>query len=74
MNISNWLPVTLTFSACLQNNHHHSPRFVRLSHDPHEHDFGFLTVRLLRRLGIAAPTGDGMRIPVDVHLQEVGLS
>ena len=25
MNIGEWLPVTITFSACLQNNHHHSP-------------------------------------------------
>ena len=26
MNIGDWLPVIGTFSACLQNNHHHSPR------------------------------------------------
>jgi hypothetical protein len=25
MNIGEWLPVTATFSACLQNNHHHYP-------------------------------------------------
>ena len=25
MNIGEWFPVTATFSACLQNNHHHSP-------------------------------------------------
>jgi stearoyl-CoA desaturase (delta-9 desaturase) len=74
MNISNWLPVTLTFSACLQNNHHHAPGFVRLSHDPREHDFGFTSVRLLRRLGIALPTRNGLRIPQGAPLQEVGLS
>jgi stearoyl-CoA desaturase (delta-9 desaturase) len=26
MNIGDWLPVMATFSACLQNNHHHSPK------------------------------------------------
>ena len=30
MNIGDWLPVTATFSACLQNNHHHYPQFFRL--------------------------------------------
>ena len=34
MNIGEWLPVTATFSACLQNNHHHYPQFFRLSHSP----------------------------------------
>ena len=33
MNIGEWLPVTATFSACLQNNHHHSPGLLRLSHE-----------------------------------------
>ena len=28
MNIGEWLPVTATFSACLQNNHHHYPSSV----------------------------------------------
>jgi fatty-acid desaturase len=31
MNIGEWLPVTATFSACLQNNHHHYPGLLRLS-------------------------------------------
>ncbi len=31
MNIGEWLPVTATFSACLQNNHHHYPGLVRAS-------------------------------------------
>ena len=35
MNIGEWLPVTATFSACLQNNHHHYPGLLRLSHEPH---------------------------------------
>ena len=41
MNIGEWLPVTATFSACLQNNHHHSPGLLRLSHEESEYDFGF---------------------------------
>src|SRR5438477_5039416 len=50
MNIGEWLPVTATFSACLQNNHHHYPgllrlRLLRLSHEESEYDFGFLTVK-----------------------------
>ena len=32
MNIGEWLPVMATFSACLQNNHHHYPHLLRLSH------------------------------------------
>jgi len=46
MNIGDWLPVTATFSACLQNNHHHYPDLLRLSHDESEYDFEFLTVKL----------------------------
>jgi fatty-acid desaturase len=45
MNIGEWLPVTATFSACLQNNHHHYPGLLRLSHDKSEYDFGFITVK-----------------------------
>ena len=45
MNIGEWLPVTATFSACLQNNHHHYPGLLRLSHHESEYDFGFLTVK-----------------------------
>jgi fatty-acid desaturase len=33
VNIGEWLPVTATFSACLQNNHHHYQTLLRLSHD-----------------------------------------
>ena len=48
MNIGEWLPVTATFSACLQNNHHHFPGFLRLSHHESEYDFGFEVVKGLR--------------------------
>ena len=74
MNIGNWIAVTLTFSACLQNNHHHAPRFVRLSHHRDEYDFGFLTVRLLRRLGLARPSPAGLEIPEGAKLSEVGIA
>ena len=51
MNIGEWFPVTATFSACLQNNHHHSPGLLRLSHDLSEYDFGFMTVKSMKNLG-----------------------
>jgi stearoyl-CoA desaturase (delta-9 desaturase) len=72
MNIGDWLPVTLTFSACLQNNHHHHPRFLRLSHDDSEYDFGFIIVRIIKRMGLVEATAAGLRRPKDVPLQEVG--
>jgi len=63
MNVGEFLPVTITFSACLQNNHHHSPRMLRLSHDESEYDFGFLTVRVMKALGLVQATPKGAEIP-----------
>jgi fatty-acid desaturase len=68
MNIGEWLPVTATFSACLQNNHHHYPGLLRLSHDESEYDFGFLTVKVLKNLGLVTATAKGEEIPRDVPL------
>jgi stearoyl-CoA desaturase (delta-9 desaturase) len=68
MNIGEWLPVTATFSACLQNNHHHYPSLLRLSHDDTEYDFGFTTVRWMKRLGLVEATPKGGAIPHDVPL------
>jgi stearoyl-CoA desaturase (delta-9 desaturase) len=68
MNIGEWLPVTATFSACLQNNHHHYPTLLRLSHDESEYDFGFLTIRLIRALGVVRATPLGARVPPDIAL------
>ena len=68
MNIDHWLPVWLSFSACLQNNHHHAPRFVRLSHDPREPDFGFTTVKWMRALGLARPNPAGLLVPEGANL------
>jgi stearoyl-CoA desaturase (delta-9 desaturase) len=73
MNISEWLPVMATFSACLQNNHHHAPRFLRTSHAPEEYDFGFLTVRAMKTLGLVKPTDGGARRPDGIPLREIGL-
>lgn len=73
MNIGDWLPVTVTFSACWQNNHHHHPHLLRLSHDPAEYDFGLLTVRVLKALGLVRPSRTGARIPSDVALKDLGL-
>jgi fatty-acid desaturase len=69
MNIGEWLPVTATFSACLQNNHHHYPGLLRLSHHKSEYDFGFITVKLMKSLGLVKATARGEDIPKDVPLE-----
>jgi fatty-acid desaturase len=69
MNIGDWLPVTATFSACLQNNHHHYPSLLRLSHDQAEYDFGFVTVKLMKDLGLVKATTRGELLPKDVPLE-----
>ena len=73
MNIGDWFPVTATFSACLQNNHHHYPQFLRLSHSPSEYDFGFQALRLMSRLRLVKPSHTGARLPAGLELEEVGL-
>jgi stearoyl-CoA desaturase (delta-9 desaturase) len=73
MNLCEWLPVTATFSACLQNNHHHYPSFLRTSHDAEQYDFGLITVRWLKKLGVVQPSRSGLRLPQGVTLSEAGL-
>jgi fatty-acid desaturase len=68
MNIGEWLPVTITFSACLQNNHHHSPGMLRLSHVESEYDFGFIAVKAMKAMGLVKATRTGLVIPKDVAL------
>lgn len=68
MNVGEWLPVTATFSACLQNNHHHYPGLLRLSHHESEYDFGFEVVRVLKALGLVQATSRGAEIPGEVPL------
>jgi len=68
MNIGDWLPVMATFSACLQNNHHHSPGLLRLSHEDSEYDFGFLTVKVMKALGLVRATTKGAEIPRECPL------
>ena len=68
MNIGDWLPVTATFSACLQNNHRHSPGLLRLSHDDSEYDLGFAAVRVMKRLGLVRATSTGAELPADIRL------
>jgi fatty-acid desaturase len=72
MNIGEWLPVTATFSACLQNNHHHYPGLLRMSHSDSEYDFGFLTIKLMKSLGLVEATEKGRRVPKDVPLSTLG--
>jgi len=71
MNIGEWLPVTMTFSACLQNNHHHAPGLLRLSHDDAEYDFGFTTVKAMKALGLVEATSTGVQVPREVPLAAV---
>ena len=68
MNIGEWLPVTATMSACLQNNHHHSPALLRLSHEEWEYDLGFTVVKAMKALGLVRATGRGATLPKDVPL------
>ena len=72
MNIGEWLPVTATFSACLQNNHHHYQTLLRLSHDESEYDFGFLTVKVMKSLGLVKATSRGQIVPADLPMRELG--
>jgi fatty-acid desaturase len=73
VNLSGWLAVTATFSACLHNNHHHTPQFLRLSHHPNEYDFGLWVLRGLRRLGVVRGSNTGRRVPAGVLVGVVGL-
>jgi len=72
MNLGEWLPVTASFSASLQNNHHHFPNFLRTSHDVAEYDFGLLTVRVMKAIGLVKPTPSGAQIPAGIGLKEIG--
>lgn len=73
MNLCEWLPVTATFSACLQNNHHHYPSFLRTSHDPDQFDFGLMTIRWFKKLGLVDTSPTGARLPQGVNLETTGL-
>lgn len=73
MNLGEWLPVTASFSASLQNNHHHFPRFLRTSHEETEYDFGFITVRAMKGLGLVEASSSGKQKPDGIPLREVGL-
>jgi fatty-acid desaturase len=73
MNIGDWLPVMATFSACWQNNHHHYAHLLRLTHAPGEFDFGYMTVRVMKSLGLVDASKTGTNKPDDVPLAEVTL-
>jgi fatty-acid desaturase len=52
----------------LQNNHHHSPTLLRLSHEESEYDLGFTAVKIMKALGLARATRRGAELPEDVPL------
>jgi fatty-acid desaturase len=72
MNLDEWLPVTASFSVSLQNNHHHHPHFLRTSHEATEYDFGFMTVRAMKAMGLVKAASFGAQKPEGISLQEVG--
>jgi stearoyl-CoA desaturase (delta-9 desaturase) len=72
VNIGDWLPVVATFSACLQNNHHHYPNFLRNSHTTEEFDFGLMTVRVMKKMGLVEASKSGLKKPQDIPLVEIG--
>jgi fatty-acid desaturase len=72
MNLGEWLPVTASFSASLQNNHHHYPHFLRTSHEDGEYDFGFITVRAMKFLGLVEASPVGRQRPEGIPLHTVG--
>jgi hypothetical protein len=41
---------------------------LRLSHDNSEYDFGFLTVKVMKYLGLVKATRTGAELPKDVPL------
>ena len=43
-----------------------------LSHDEAEYDFGFLTIRWMKALGVVQATRLGGRVPEDVRLPALG--
>ena len=73
MNIGEWLPVMATFSACWQNNHHHYPHLLRLSHADDEFDFGFMTVKAMAALKLVKPSKTGTVRPADLADLELSL-
>ena len=73
VNLDSWIAIVGTFSGSWHNNHHHAPHFLRLSHDDSEFDFGFMTVRWLKRLGVVNASSSGAHIPPGSPLKEVGL-
>lgn len=72
MNLGEWLPVTASFSASLQNNHHHFPHFLRTSHARDEYDFGLLTVRLMKAMRLVKATASGAQKPEGIQLESIG--
>jgi len=45
---------------------------LRLSHDESEYDFGLLTVRVMKYLGLVKATTRGAIVPHDVSLDVLG--
>jgi len=73
VNIVDPLVITVTFSGCWQNNHHHYPNLARMTHDDSQYDFGLYIVRALKRLGLVHPSPSGAHLPRDLPLAELGL-
>jgi fatty-acid desaturase len=68
MNITEWLPVTATFSACMQNNHHRHARFARMSHDAGQYDLGWTTLRWMESAGLVRVLPEANAVPEGLDL------
>jgi stearoyl-CoA desaturase (delta-9 desaturase) len=68
MNVTEWLPVTATFSACMQNNHHKHARFARMSHEDGQYDFGWTSVQWMEAAGLVRVLPEGRQVPEGVDL------
>jgi fatty-acid desaturase len=55
----------------LQNNHHHSPGLLRLSHEESEFDLGFMAVKIMKALGLVSATTKGSELPEDLPLRSL---
>jgi stearoyl-CoA desaturase (delta-9 desaturase) len=73
VNITEVFPVLATFSACIQNNHHHYANLLRTSHSEDEFDFGYMTVRWMAKMGLVKATKTGLYKPDDVPLAQLAL-
>ena len=73
VNLTGWIAIVGSFSGSWHNNHHHWPHLARMTHDESEFDFGLMSVRWLKRLGVVDASSTGAHIPAEIPLKQLGL-